>query len=311
MLQKLPLLLLCLLGCILHAQVSSQQVTAGDAGSSWIRVYSDDGEFSVEVPAAHKYYTNADGFSVSQDQRDFDLRNMRMLNAHVNRTTLSFEIYDAKRGALDVVYDMDKSKGERRERSDIRVGGVKMRRVVDRGDSYFFARHYFATRGRVYVLTAISRDSETAEVGRFLGSVEVASDGQKLDSRGGMLLSKLTMTDIMIELVPAVDSPKPADPGPATPKPPEPGVVPLMVLSKPRASYTNQARNGNVQGSILLRVTLSEDGYVPKIIVRRGLPGGLLRQALLSAVRLKFLPKERNGVPESVSQTLEYTFSIY
>ena len=62
----------------------------------------------------------------------------------------------------------------------------------------------------------------------------------------------------------------------------------------------------------MLKVTLAADGSIPKIvIVGDGLHPGLLRNTLFSAMRIKFLPQEKDAVPSEVAQKFEYAFSIY
>lgn len=94
--------------------------------------------------------------------------------------------------------------------------------------------------------------------------------------------------------------------------PPTGGVTsPFKILSKPRATYTDVARTNNVQGSVLVKVTLLASGQVGGVTVVRGLPHGLSERAIAAAKQIRFEPKKVNGAPVSVTQTFEYTFSIY
>lgn len=95
--------------------------------------------------------------------------------------------------------------------------------------------------------------------------------------------------------------------------PPAPvGVTsPFKIISKPRATYTDEARAQNVQGSVLVKVTLLASGQVGGVTVVRGLPHGLSERAIAAARQIRFEPKKVNGQPVSVTQTFEYTFSIY
>lgn len=96
---------------------------------------------------------------------------------------------------------------------------------------------------------------------------------------------------------------------------PEPEIrgesVPLKITSKPRATYTDLARENNVEGSVLLKVTLLASGEVGSVTVIRGLPDGLSEQAVAAARKIEFEPKKVNGRPVSVTQTIEYKFDIY
>ncbi len=96
------------------------------------------------------------------------------------------------------------------------------------------------------------------------------------------------------------------------PPPPPVGVTsPLRIISNPRATYTEAARTNNVQGSVLVKVTLLASGQVGGVTVVRGLPHGLSEKAIAAAKMIRFEPKKVNGVPVTSTKTMEYTFSIY
>jgi TonB family protein len=86
---------------------------------------------------------------------------------------------------------------------------------------------------------------------------------------------------------------------------------PLVIVAKPRARYTDEARNANLQGTVALRVTLLANGGIGSIVVVKELPYGLTEQAIAAAKKVVFLPKRVNGYPMSVSKTIEYNFNIY
>ena len=97
-------------------------------------------------------------------------------------------------------------------------------------------------------------------------------------------------------------------PKPPTPVGPTEGV---KILSKPRANYTDAARQNQVQGKVVLRVTFSANGSIGAISVVSGLGNGLTEQAIAAARGIRFEPAKRGGVPYTVSKPVEYTFTIY
>lgn len=103
------------------------------------------------------------------------------------------------------------------------------------------------------------------------------------------------------------DSPVSIDPNAA----PEPGVTPLKILSKPKPSYTDSARQGNIQGTIRAAVLFAGDGRVQHVLLLHRLGSGLDEQAVSAARRIKFEPTMKDGKPISVVRMVEYTFSIY
>ncbi|MGB7207965.1 MAG: energy transducer TonB [Pyrinomonadaceae bacterium] len=97
------------------------------------------------------------------------------------------------------------------------------------------------------------------------------------------------------------------------PPPPKPvGVTTaLKIISKPRATYTDAARTNNVQGSVLVKVTLLASGQIGSVTAVRGLPHGLTERAIAAARQIKFEPKKINGIPQTTIVTFDYGFNIY
>ncbi|MEO8649445.1 MAG: TonB family protein [Acidobacteriota bacterium] len=85
----------------------------------------------------------------------------------------------------------------------------------------------------------------------------------------------------------------------------------LKILSKQKPSYTDAARQNNVQGTVTLRVTFLGSGQIGSISTISGLPHGLTEQAIAAARNIRFEPKKVNGVPVAVSRPVTFSFSIY
>jgi protein TonB len=99
---------------------------------------------------------------------------------------------------------------------------------------------------------------------------------------------------------------------PAPPPPVAVGVTQnVKIISKPRASYTDAARQNNVQGSVTLRITFLASGQIGGISPVSGLPYGLTEQAIAAARSIRFEPAKKNGVPFTKQMTIQYGFTIY
>jgi TonB family protein len=85
----------------------------------------------------------------------------------------------------------------------------------------------------------------------------------------------------------------------------------LKIISKPRASYTDAAREKLIQGKVVLRVTFTANGEIGAIAIVQGLAGGLTEQAVAAARAIKFEPARVNGSAVSVTKVIEYTFAIF
>lgn len=87
--------------------------------------------------------------------------------------------------------------------------------------------------------------------------------------------------------------------------------VKARVLSKPEPAYTEEARQKQVTGTIVLRAIFAANGQVVGIRAVSGLPNGLTQQAINAARRIKFIPATKDGKPVSTWIQLEYNFNLY
>jgi len=102
-----------------------------------------------------------------------------------------------------------------------------------------------------------------------------------------------------------------APPPPPAAKPKPAVTTAMRITSKPRASYTDAARQNNVQGTVTLRVTFLASGQIGSISPVSGLPYGLTEQAIAAARGIRFEPQMVNGQPQSVTKSVQYSFTIY
>ena len=98
---------------------------------------------------------------------------------------------------------------------------------------------------------------------------------------------------------------------PAAGAAPNPSITPYRIISKPRPSYTDRARNAGVEGTIQVKVLLGTSGRVEYVLPLTRLGYGLDEQAIIAAKQITFEPKKKDGKPVPVVVTLEYSFSIY
>ena len=85
----------------------------------------------------------------------------------------------------------------------------------------------------------------------------------------------------------------------------------VTITSKPRANYTDAARQNNVQGTVNLRVTFNANGTIGSVTPVSSLPNGLTEQAISAAKQIRFEPAMKNGQPQSVTKVVQYSFTIY
>lgn len=85
----------------------------------------------------------------------------------------------------------------------------------------------------------------------------------------------------------------------------------IIIAAKPRANYTEAARQSNIQGNVTLRVTFQANGTIGGLVAVSGLPLGLTDEAIKAARKIVFLPKRTDGRAMPVVVTIQYGFSIY
>lgn len=95
------------------------------------------------------------------------------------------------------------------------------------------------------------------------------------------------------------------------PAPPKGVTTNLNIISKPRPGYTDPARQNQVQGTVILRVTFLASGQIGSVSTVKGLPNGLTEKAIAAARQITFNPKKVNGIPIATTRNVEYSFTIY
>ncbi|HVS82552.1 MAG TPA: TonB family protein [Pyrinomonadaceae bacterium] len=83
------------------------------------------------------------------------------------------------------------------------------------------------------------------------------------------------------------------------------------IVSKPEPTYTEEARQHDEVGTVILRAVFAFDGTVRNIVVFRGLKYGLNERAVQAARKIKFVPATKDGRPVSMYMQLEYNFNLY
>jgi len=106
-------------------------------------------------------------------------------------------------------------------------------------------------------------------------------------------------------------------PQPTNAAPPPPGVYRIgagvnvpVIVSRVEPEYTEQARNANWQGTVLLQVTVDENGVPQDIQIVRALGLGLDQKAIEAVQKWRFKPALLNGKPVPVSASIEVNFRL-
>lgn len=89
------------------------------------------------------------------------------------------------------------------------------------------------------------------------------------------------------------------------------GTKPLKIISKPRAYYTDEAKQNCIQGRVLLRITFLANATIGKIKVLEGLDYGLTDKAIEAAKLIKFEPEIKKNKAININKKVTYNFFIY
>jgi TonB family protein len=83
------------------------------------------------------------------------------------------------------------------------------------------------------------------------------------------------------------------------------------VISAPGPEFTEEARRKQVEGTVSLRLTVSENGDVTDAVVTKGLGYGLDEKALEAVRRWKFQAPLKDGQPVSTSVDVIVSFHLF
>ncbi|MGB7190641.1 MAG: TonB family protein [Acidobacteriaceae bacterium] len=86
--------------------------------------------------------------------------------------------------------------------------------------------------------------------------------------------------------------------------------TPLVLLSKPRPGYTEEARKLKIEGDVTLQVRFTASGQVEVLRVVSGLGYGLDQLAQSAAQRIHFKPATRDGHPVDEVTMIHVTFQL-
>ena len=174
--------------------------------------------------------------------------------------------------------------------------------LVDEDKTFKFTNDY--DNKRWFELQVFGANQSKPEVENFFGSLKIEKqlNGKKI-GKGALRNYGDENTAAEEKIEPDINS--------AAAKNLEAIAENLKIIIKPRASYTDAARQANIQGTVRLKVTFLANGGIGSIEPISTLPYGLTEQSVAAAAKIFFIPMKKNGVPFSVSKIVEYNFAIY
>ena len=268
------------LGLILFAAVDVRPQS-----ERWLRYMVPGEEFSVGLPM------------------EPSLKTSQVFVARVNKNRLERVLQARRSGLVYSVYIYENVKPRQsledfiaEQNADARLDPATERTVIlgnSRGKQYASANtktveQFFATEKRLYRFVVAGETNQSWRVTTFFSSIVI---GKRPD--GFEVLEGPSPDEGLEEVVLSN----------------EVGQKP-RVLRKPEPSYTVQAREKEIEGTVILRVIFSAAGRISNIRVVQELPYGLTEQAIAAARQIKFVPAVKDGKNVSVWMQLEYNFNL-
>lgn len=283
----------------------------------WDVLKTDDGEFSMKMPAgcySQLYIPEGITLQERNDGYRYSLKEMRLITCYDGETLMSAEIY--KTGAAQKIINLLKDRF-RLEGTESPLEkpfyGVEQ---TNNNQDFSLTRRIIAGKKHIYIITTARRGAPDETMNTFLQSLKFAPTAPDVVPTNAN--EKVVLISSVKNVVPEVvtesdERPETDVPAPSVPVKSEETPIreKLIILHKTPAAYTFAARKNKVRGIIRLRLNFGADGKINKIKVVRSLPNGLLREAVLAALRMKFLPEEETGDPRSVTKLVEYNFNLY
>ena len=318
---KIRYLVLWVLLLLTSSIVGQAQENSPDGVSTqWTRIKSSDGEFSIEIPNNLVYFYDEDGFIISPPDKKSQLyTDMQLLNSSIDKTFMSVEMYkiSSQKGALANLIEQDGLKTSKilGDQKDFIAKQAELNSppwpASDGTAEISCIVQYFASATHLYVVTVSNRGEKTAAAERFLASVRLQKSGPDnpdvnnatdLSRLKPLSIGNLISTDSALNKGPA----KKDETGPPPAKKPQP-----IVLVRPTPTFTTSARKKGITGTMRVRVGFSRTGAVSKVVILSLLPEGLDKNCFFAAMRMKFIPAEREGSTITIFKVVEYNFNFY
>jgi TonB family protein len=313
----------------------------GQSGSEWLAVASDDGQFTVQMPAKPEAKTQKNKYG--------DLQ----VEAHLYRVTEKGAVYsfwslknlnfrqkqaDDTEGYLDDCADLVwesllAPERERLPKSQERfihmsyAGSGRSRALPGREYTISLGRsqgatNFYVAGDRIFVLTVLNIAPDEEYPQRFLRSfASAAAVKSDTDSKGDAGNQPGSM---MGEGFGPGRGTTTSETGGATGGGEASGTPDYnrtfrtrevteraRILTRPAPSYTESARKYSVTGTVILRAVFDKDGEVKSVKVVKGLPHGLTAAAVRAAKLIKFVPAQLSGRNVSQYIQVEYNFNLY
>jgi Tfp pilus assembly protein PilX len=291
---------------IMAFALSSAHLMAQQSGSAATRsvewqVINNNSEFSIAIPQGYESYS-ANGYNIAKGVRiDKRIIVTRLINGVL--LTLDFYEGNAKDIQKELISRITSSDDPYQAVRSEDFGGISLDYYRKTNDRHTWIEQLYTTKKTVYDVQSIASRENDPIVMTFLRSVQLENGGTVVlpnvpKADGKKVIGKPTEE---IDEIPLV-----RDETPFKGKP-DRGVI---IVSKPRPSYSMEALGERASGEVILRILFSASGKIMQTEVVTGRPV-FWKSSVDAALRIRYIPAVKDGKLVSVWKQIGYTFSTF
>lgn len=184
------------------------------------------------------------------------------------------------------------SSWDRSSQLELTVNGFKGKQYIA-PDKVPGTMQIFATRNHIYRFHAFGATTDDARVRQFFSSIVLGGKSEGIPvSDGPGAAAAATQDNANAFNVKEVER-----------RP--------FIAMRPEPRYTEEARQNEVSGSVILKMVFAADGTITNVQVAAGLPHGLTERAIEAVKKIRFIPAVKNGKFVATWMQLEYSFNLY
>ncbi len=294
---------------LLVADLAGQEKTELKSSDNWVRIESPSKDFSASLPP--NYIVDKEG-------------GIYRIYSYIDGVQMQITMEEKKNAKKDFKRNVSYLK-DRAENYEFFTGGDFVGMQYNgkenlSGDSYKSLN--FASSNGVYTISAYSKSMTGNIYLRFLHSLRLNENPffeQKMvfpSEHQTVPISSLKIDEIVLKALQQEDSLEKVLE--KTSREENEKIVDtsnysraIIILRRPRAYYTDSARQRQAQGTVRLKATFLANGQVGTIKIAKSIDKDLDREAFKAARKIKFLPAEVDGKPVDSDRFVEYSFTIY
>lgn len=282
----------------------SLSVSSREDDAVWQRATFDEEEFSILTPVSPTVIVQS-GDHLFVEVSDEKILEKRKYSGYSNGFIFAIDSYKVK-NSQNLLEDMlnNVPKYLRLER-DLTLDGFKGKQYRMSGSSYYGQVYYFAASKHVYVITLAVSDEANPSLAQFFSSLRLA-DRKGIagtNTRATKKRDPNAAASVGVSDVQASNQEEVFRPSVVTHK--------AALVWRPEPIYTDEARQNQITGTVVLRAVFSSNGYVTNIRVISGLANGLTERAVEAARSIRFFPAVKDGKLVSQYIQIEYNFNLY